>query len=418
MVYRQRVADGQLRDRLASAGAVVLEGPKACGKTWTARQIAASEVLLDIDRNARAALEVAPALVLDGAVPRLIDEWQLGGTTLWNHVRRAVDDRQAAGQFILTGSATPTADIDRHSGAGRFARIDMRPMSLYEMGFSSGAASIAGLLAGEGLACPDPGLGVVEILERIAVGGWPANLTRELDAALQHNRDYLTNAREVDIETTVGNRRDPIRLGRLLTSLARNIATEVKVSALARDAAGEDETALARSTVYDYLDALRRLMLVEDVPAWSPHLRSKAALRQEPKRHFVDPSLAVAALAATPQRLLADLNYAGFLFESLVVRDLRILSAPLGGAVSHYRDSNGVEADVVLQLPDGTWGAFEVKLGPDRVEEAAASLHRFRSAIDTGKSGEPAVLGVITTTTYGYVRQDGVAVVPIAALCP
>jgi predicted AAA+ superfamily ATPase len=356
--------------------------------------------------------------VLDGAVPRLIDEWQLGGTTLWNHVRRVADDRQAAGQFILTGSATPTDDIDRHSGAGCFARIDMRPMSLYEMGFSSGAASIAGLLAGEGLACPDPGLVVVEILERIAVGGWPANLTRELDAALQHNRDYLTNAREVDIETTVGNRRDPVRLGRLLTSLARNIATEVKVSALARDAAGEDETALARSTVYDYLDALRRLMLVEDVPAWSPHLRSRAASRQEPKRHFVDPSLAVAALAATPQRLLADLNYAGCLFEPLVVRDLRILSAPLGGAVSHYRDSNGVEADVVLQLPDGTWGAFEVRLGPQRVDEAAASLHRFRSAIDTGESGEPAVLGVITTASYGYVRKDGVAVVPIAALCP
>lgn len=418
MAYRQRVADSQLRDRLTSAGAVVLEGPKACGKTWTARQIAASEVLLDVDRNARTALEVAPALVLDGAVPRLIDEWQLGGTTLWNHVRRAIDDRQATGQFILTGSATPTDDIARHSGAGRFARIDMRPMSLYEMGFSSAAASIAGLLAGDGLACPDPGLGVVDILERIAIGGWPANLTRGLDAALQHNRDYLTYAREVDVVTALGSRRDPVRLERLVTSLARNVATEVNISALAREAAGEDETTLARSTVYDYLDALRRLMLTEDVPAWSPHLRSKAALRREPKRHFVDPSLAVAALAATPKRLLADLNYAGFLFESLVVRDLRILSAPLGGTVSHYRDSNGVEADIVLQLPDGTWGAFEVKLGPERVDEAAASLHRFTNAIDMGRAGEPAVLGVITTTTYGYVRADGVAVIPVAALCP
>lgn len=380
--------------------------------------MAGSEVLLDIDRNARAALEVAPALLLEGAVPRLIDEWQLGGSTLWNHVRRAVDDRQAAGQFILTGSATPADDIARHSGAGRFARIDMRPMTLYEMGYSSGAASIAGLLAGEGLTCPDPGLGVLELLERIAVGGWPANLTREIDAALQHNRDYLTNAREVDVPTTLGHRRDPVRLDRLLASLARNVATEVKVSAIAREAQGEDGTALARSTVYDYLAALQRLMLVEDVPAWSPHLRSTAALRREPKRHFVDPSLAVAALAATPKRLLADLNYAGFLFESLVVRDLRVLSTPLGGGVSHYRDSNGVEADVVLQLPDGTWGAFEVKLGPERVDEAAASLHRFKKAIDTGRTGEPAVLGVITTATYGYVRKDGVAVIPIAALCP
>lgn len=418
MDYRPRVADRQLGTRLASAGGLLLEGPKACGKTWSARRAAASEVLLDVDRNALQALQVAPALVLDGAVPRLIDEWQLGGTTLWNHIRRAVDDRQAPGQFILTGSSTPRDDFARHSGAGRFARISMRPMSLYEMGYSSGAASLAGLLAGGGIACPDPGLSVPEILDRIAVGGWPANLTRDLDAALQQNRDYLTNAREVDVPTTVGSRRDPARLDRLLSSLARNIATEVKISALARETQGADEPALARSTVYDYLAALERLMLVEDVPAWSPHLRSKAALRQEPKRHFVDPSLAVAALAVTPRRLLADLNYAGFLFESMVVRDLRVLSGPLGGIVSHYRDSNGVEADAIVELPDGTWGAFEVKLGPERVDEAAASLRRFKSAVDTRKSGEPAVLGVITTATYGYVRDDGVAVVPIGALCP
>ena len=418
MDYRQRIADSQLRERLASAGAVLLEGPKACGKTWTARQLATSEVLLDVDTNALAALEVAPALILDGAVPRLIDEWQLGGTALWNHVRRAVDDRQAPGQFILTGPSTPTDDIARHSGAGRFARIGMRPMCLYEMGHSSGEVSIAGLLAGDGIACPDPGLGVVELLKRIAVGGWPANLTRDLDAALQQNRDYLTNAREVDVPTTLGSRRDPARLDRLLTSLARNVATEVKISTLARETQNEDEIALARSTIYDYLAALERLMLVEDVPAWSPHLRSKAALRREAKQHFVDPSLAVAALAATPERLLADLNYAGFLFESLVVRDLRVLTAPLGGTVSHYRDSNGVEADVVLQLPNGAWGAFEVKLGPERLDEAAASLQRFKNTIDTNKSGEPAVLGVITTATYGYVRKDGVAVVPIGALCP
>lgn len=397
---------------------MLLEGPKACGKTWTARQVAASEVLLDVDTNARAALDVAPSLVLDGDVPRLIDEWQLGGTALWNHTRRAVDDRQAPGQFILTGSSTPADDIARHSGAGRFARIGMRPMCLYETGHSSGEVSIAALLAGDGLACPDPGLGVVDILERIAVGGWPANLTRDLDAALQHNRDYLTNAREIDVPTTVGSRRDPSRLDRLLRSLARNVATEVKISALARETQGEDEAALARTTIYDYLAALERLMLVEDVPAWAPHLRSKAATRQEAKRHFVDPSLAVAALATTPARLLADLNYAGFLFESMVVRDLRVLAAPLGGTVSHYRDSHGVEADVVLQLPNGTWGAFEVKLGPERIDAAAASLQRFKNAIDTNKSGEPTVLGVITTATYGYVRKDGVAVVPIGALRP
>ncbi len=200
-------------------------------------------------------------------------------------------------------------------------------MCLYELGHSSADVSIAGLLAGQRIACPDPGLGVVELLEHIAVGGWPANLTRDLDASLQQNRDYLTNAREVDVAATLGTRRDPARLDRLLTSLARNVATEAKISALARETEGE-ETALARSTIYDYLGALDRLMLVEDAPAWSPHLRSKAALRREVKRHFVDPSLAVAALAATPSRLLADLRYAGFLFESMVVRDLRVLTAP------------------------------------------------------------------------------------------
>jgi hypothetical protein len=291
-------------------------------------------------------------------------------------------------------------------------------MSLYEMGYSSGEVSISGLLAGEVIACPDPGLGVVELLERIAIGGWPTNLTRDVDAALQQNRDYLTNAREVDVPTTAGARRDPARLDRLLASLARNVATEVNISALARETQGGREPALARTTVYDYLAALQRLMLVEDVPAWAPHMRSKAALRKEPKRHFVDPSLAVAALSATPERLLADLNYGGFLFESLAVRDLRVLSGPLGGEVSHYRDSKGVEADVILQVPDGTWGAFEVKLGPERVDEAAASLHRFMSMIDTSKSGQPAVLGVITTATYGYRRQDGISVIPIGALCP
>jgi hypothetical protein len=363
-------------------------------------------------------LDVAPMLVLEGAAPRLIDEWQLGGIPLWNHVRRAVDDRQAPGQFILTGSSTPKDEVARHSGAGRFSRISMRPMSLYEMGYSSGDVSIANVLAGERIACPEPGLGVLELLDRIAIGGWPANLTRDLDAALQQNRDYLAAAREVDVPTTLGSRRDPALLDRLFSSLARNVASEVKISALARETHGGDEAALARSTIYDYLNALERLMLIEDVPAWSPHLRSKAALRQEPKRHFTDPSLALAALAATPRRLLDDLNFAGFLFESMVVRDVRVLSAPLGGVVSHYRDSNGVEADLVLQLPDGTWGAFEVKLGPERIDEAAASLKRFKDTVDTRKSGEPAVLGVITTTSYGYVRDDGVAVIPVAALRP
>jgi predicted AAA+ superfamily ATPase len=416
--YRPRVADQLVSERLPSAGAVVLEGPKACGKTWTAHQFAASEVLLDVDSGARHALDADPALILEGASPRLVDEWQIGGTPLWNHVRRTIDDRQSAGQFILTGSSTPPADVTRHSGAGRFARITMRPMSLYELGDSTGEICVAGLLAGEHQSCPDPGLGVRDIIDRIAIGGWPANLNSAAEGAVQQNIDYLAHACEVDIPSISGARRDPERLRRLLTSLARNTATEVKISALARETLGDNKTALARTTIYDYLAALQRLMLVDDVPAWSTHLRSRATLRQEPKRHFVDPSLAVAALATTPKRLLDDLSFAGLLFESLVMRDLRVLSSPLRGTVAHYRDSNGIEADVVLQIPDGTWGAFEVKLGPGRIDDAAASLLRFASTIDTGKAGDPAVLGVITTATYGYTRKDGIQVIPVAALCP
>lgn len=418
MEYQPRVADQLLSDRLTSAGAVVLEGPKACGKTWTARQFAASEVLLDVDLSARYALDADPALILDGAPPRLVDEWQIGGTPLWNHVRRAIDNRQSAGQFILTGSSTPADDVTRHSGAGRFARISMRPMSLYEVGDSTGEISLTGLLAGEHASCPDPGLGIRDIVDRIAIGGWPSNLGSTVDSALQRNVDYLDHAREVDIPAIAGPRRDPERLRRLLASLARNTATEVKISALARETLGDNETALARTTIYDYLAALDRLMLIDDVPAWSTHLRSRATLRQEPKRHFVDPSLAVAALASTPKRLLDNLGFGGFLFESLVVRDLRVLSSPLRGTVAHYRDSNGVEVDVILQIPDGTWGAFEVKLGPGRIDDAAGALLRFASTIDTEKAGKPAVLGVITTATYGYTRNDGIQVIPVAALRP
>lgn len=418
MKYRERIADQQLSDRLKSAGAILVEGPKACGKTWTARQFSASEVLLDIDSNARAALGVDPTLVLHGDNPRLIDEWQIGGTPLWNQVRRTVDDRQARGQFILTGSSTPADDVIRHGGAGRFAKITMRPMSLFELGDSTGTISLAALFAGERPSCPEPGLSLIDSLERIAVGGWPTNLGIDVADALQQNIDYLALAREVDIPAVSGTHRDPTKLGRLLASLARNTATEVKLSALSRDTVADDGAELARTTIYDYLSALERLMLIEDVPAWAPHLRSRAAIRREPKRHFIDPSLAVAALAATPKRLLADLNYAGLLFESMVVRDLRVLSAPLRGTVAHYRDSNGVEADVILQLPEGTWGAFEVKLGRERIDEAAASLLRFAATIDTRRTGEPAFLGVITTATYGYTRPDGVQVIPLAALCP
>jgi len=418
VAYRDRIIDRILRERLGSAGAVILEGAKATGKTLSARQAAGSEVLLDVDINAQQAIAIDPGLVLPGPTPRLIDEWQEGGTALWNSVRRAVDERQTPGQFILTGSATPADDVRRHSGAGRFSRVRMRPMSLNEVGLSTGTISLSGLFAGESPSCPDPGLTVPELLAQLAIGGWPANLGLDLNEALQSNADYLDSVREVDIPGMTAIRRDPTRLDRLIRSLARNTATEVKIAVLARETSVDEGAGLARSTIYDYLAALERLMITEDVPAWAPHLRSRATLRQQPKRHFVDPSLALAALHAGPEALLRDLNFAGFLFESLIVRDIRVLSEPLGGKLFHYRDSSGVEADMVLQLPDGRWGAFEVKLGASRVDEGAATLRRFADSIDTRRTGEPAILGIITNASYGYLRPDGIAVIPIAALRP
>ena len=380
MSYLPRIVDGELAARLEASGGVVIEGPKARGKTETARQIAASEVRLDVDAEARLAISVDPALVLGGAPPRLIDEWQLE-PAIWNHVRRAIDDRGAPGQFILTGSAVPTDDITRHTGAGRITRLRMRLMSLFETGRSSGAISLAGLLAGEPARSASPGLSVTHLAERIAVGGWPDGLGRSV-----------------------------------LSRVARNVATYAADTALGADAGGAAGP-LDNQTVADYLSALERLMIVEDQPAWAPHLRSRSVLRAAAKRHFVDPSLAVAALRTSPAALLRDLETLGCLFESLVVRDVRIYAQAIDAAVFAYRD-NTVEVDVIVEAADGRWGAFEVKLGAGRVEEAAANLRRFAARIDTDRTGPPAVLAVVTGGGYGYVRDDGVAVVPIGALKP
>lgn len=428
--YWPRVVDSELRRQLRSARIVVLEGPKACGKTFTARQVAASEVLLDVDESARTAAAVDPALVLDGAVPRLIDEWQVE-PKIWNHIPRAADDRGLPGQFILSGSAVPADDETRHTGAGRIARIRMRPMSLFETEHSSGAISLESLLAGEASRSGDPGLTVADIAERIAVGGWPG--VRELAAAdaLRAVASYLDEIRRTDInriprpqedsDEAVARRerdRDPARVARLLRSLARNVSTSAAVTKIAAETSENDEP-IARSTVYGYLYALERLMIIEDQPAWAPHLRSRRQLRVTPKRHFVDPSLAVAALGASPARLLEDLNYLGLLFESLVIRDLRVYAQESDANVLYYADSSGLEVDAIVQTRDGRWAAFEIKLGGEKlIEEGAANLLRFAQQIDRGKSGSPATLAIIAATGYGYVRDDGVAIIPIGALKP
>lgn len=414
--YSPRIVDAELRQLLGSAGAVVIEGPKACGKTMTATQQALSAVLLDIDQAARQALAVEPALVLEGVRPRLLDEWQVA-PELWNQVRRAVDGSDRPGQFLLTGSAVPPDDASRHTGAGRFAFLRMRPMSLVETGASSSAVSLRQLFAGEPQTAADPGLSVRDLSALIARGGWPAQQTRSLTAASRAARDYLEQVRQVDISRVGERRRDPARVGALLRALGRHCATEVKQSTLAADAGGADG-ALDERTVTDYLLALERLMVIEDQPAWAPHLRSRARLRKASKRHFVDPSLALAAVGAAAERLLQDFEWFGQLFESLVIRDLRVLSQPLDGEVFHYRDDYGVEVDAIVQLRDGRWGAIEIKLGEGQVDQAAANLIRFSEQIDHERSGTPTFLAVICGKGYGYRRADGVLVVPIGALGP
>jgi hypothetical protein len=408
------MADDDLRKRLRASGAVLIEGPKACGKTATARRVAASEVLFDVDDQARAAVEVDPSIVLAGATPRLLDEWQLA-PRLWNHVRRAIDDRGVPGQFILTGSAVPADEITRHTGAGRISRLHMRPMSLFESGHSTGNVSLQELLEGTRVGAADPELGATTLAERICAGGWPGLLHLPPTDAARGVRDYLAEVQRTDIRRVDRTDRDPVIVGRVLRSLARHVATEAAATTIARDAAGESPHP---ETVRDHLSALERLFLIEDQPAWAPHLRSRSILRTSPKRHFVDPSLATAALRAGPEHLLRDFELFGLLFESLSVRDLRIYADPLDGRILHYRDNTGLEVDAIVECADGRWGAVEIKLASARVDDAAATLHRFLDRVDTTRTGEPSFLAVLVGGGYAYTRDDGVAVVPLGALGP
>lgn len=411
--YLPRIVDEEIQDRLRSSGAVLVDGPKACGKTATARRHANSEDLLDADVGAAQKMQVDPRLLLQGEPPHLLDEWQVY-PDLWNYVRREVDARGIPGQFILTGSATPSDDHTRHSGAGRFARVQMRPMSLIELGKGSGAISLARLLDGEASRSADPGLSLDDLITEVVRGGWPGNRLMSARDAARSNRDYLDRIRRTDIRTVDSVRRDPERVAAVLRSLGRNVATTVSLTTIAGEASGAG-TRVIDDTVGDYLSALARLMAIEDQPAWNTHLRSSHQLRTSPKRHFVDPSLAAAAMRATSASLKADLNTLGFLFESLAVRDLRVYAQPLDGQVFHYRDQTGLEVDAIVDTGD-RWAAFEIKLGIGQIDQAAANLNDFRRRVDTAKRGEPALLGVIVGSGLGFVRSDGIHVIPIAAL--
>ena len=416
MDYLPRIVDAELAELLEASGAVLIEGPKACGKTATAMRVAGSTVLLDVDNNARRMIDVDPAVVLEGDTPRLIDEWQLE-PELWNHVRRTVDRRSDPGQFILTGSAVPADDPTRHTGAGRFTRLRMRPLSLHESGHSSGEMSLRRLLDGEKQRAQRSDLSVASIAELICVGGWPGNIGRPLGSALRMNRGYLDEIRRVDISRVSERKRDPVKVARLLWSLARNVATPVAMAKLARDV-GRDGQNLKVDTVAEYLEALERLMLLEDQPAWSPHLRSRTTLRATPVRHFVDPSLATAALRATPARLTADPEFLGLLFESLVIRDLRIYAQAADAQVFHYREKEGLEVDAIVETADGRWAAFEIKLGDRRIAEGTNNLNRLARRMEENDHEKPSMLAVIVPRGYGHAGIQDVGVVPIGALGP
>jgi predicted AAA+ superfamily ATPase len=414
--YLPRVADGELAELMRSVGAVLIEGPKACGKTATASRVAATTFAMDEDATARTSIELNPGYLFDRPTPILFDEWHVA-PELWNRVRRAVDAAERRrGLYVLTGSATPRDDTNRHSGAGRFGVLRMRPMSLLESGHSTGEVSLGGLLEGRTQPGRDNGMTVAKLMERIVIGGWPDLVGAEEQEARGWLTGYLKQIIEVDITSSIG-RRDPRTLGRVLASLARFVAQSPATRTIAADAGGE-RGPVAPATIYSHLDALERLHLLDNSEAWQPHMRSRARLRKSPTRYFTDPSIGAAALGIGSSDLLGDMETAGYYFEALAIRDLRIYAQRLGGRVDTWRDEEGKEVDALLTLPGGRWAAIEIKISQREVDAAAAGLLKFAQAVDTDRQGQPDALIVVTATGVAGRRPDGVHVVPVTALAP
>lgn len=415
--YLPRVADAILLEKLKTAGAVHIKGPKWCGKTATAERHAASCVYLQDPDKGPSLLQLAdvkPSAILDGAEPRLIDEWQMA-PQLWDAVRFSVDRGHGRGRFILTGSSTPRKkERPKHSGVGRISQMHMRTMSLFESRESSGDVSLRALFDGErDIAAISP-CDVEHLAFALCRGGWPEAVTEENgQIALGMARDYVIELLDSDIEEIDGVVRNKSWMRSILRSYARNVATEAPLTTIAADMQGEPPS---MDTVSEYVDALGRACVLEDLDAWNPRLRSKTAVRTSPTRHFCDPSIAAAMLNVTPKKLLEDFNTFGLLFESLCVRDLRVYASAIGGSVFHYRDKTGLEADAVLLLDDGRWALVEVKLGSRQVEDAAKHLKKLADRVDQSKEGAPSFLMVLTGTAAAYRRDDGVLVVPLACL--
>lgn len=420
-IYRNRVADKMLRNQLEAAGVVLIQGPKWCGKTTTAEQQAKSILRMDYPKMSKEYLTLAendPELLLAGETPRLVDEWQLA-PQLWDTARYTVDRRSAVGQFIFTGSAVPAdKSMITHTGTGRFAWLTMRPMSLWESGESNGNASLVDLFAGQMESCIAPDSSLEDIAFTLCRGGWPGSLNLKKTTALRMANNYVKAICESDISRVDNVQRDPDFALRLLRTYSRHQGGQVSVGTLYADLSANKGGSLTENTISLYLSALRKIFVIEDMPAWNPNLRSKTAIRSSDTRYFVDPSIATAALGIGPKDLMNDLNTYGLLFETMAVRDLRVYADALDGRVYHYRDHNGLECDAVVHLHNGSYGLVEIKLGGETlIEEGAYNLKKLANKIDTTKMNSPSFMMVLTATgAYAYRRKDGVLVVPIGCL--
>lgn len=421
MEYKHRIADGILEKKLRSKGAVLIEGPKWCGKTTTAEQQARSILYMDNPASFESNLQMAeidPGILLEGDTPRLIDEWQLA-PKLWDTMRFEVDHRHQVGQFILTGSAVPSDEESmKHSGTGRFSWLTMRPMSLYESGESNGKVSLSHLFESRENIVATNSLRIDDIAFLICRGGWPFACSLQGDAALAQAFDYVDAVIKKDVSRVDGTNRNITTTRLLMRSYARNQGSQATIGTIVADMMTNDENEIGVKTAGSYLDALRKIFVIEDSEAWNPNLRSKTAIRTANTRYFIDPSIGTAVLGLGPKDLINDLNKMGLFFETLCVRDLRIFADALDGQVFHYRDKSGLECDAVIHLRNGRYGLVEIKLGGDRlINEGASNLLALVDKINTDKMKEPSFLMVLTGTgDFAYRRKDGVYVVPIGCL--
>lgn len=421
--YRKRIVDSLLAEKLDAMGAILIEGPKACGKTTTAERQAQSVLYMDDPSSVKQNQQLVDTnikLLLQGKAPRLIDEWQLA-PQLWDAIRFEVDRRDDDGQFILTGSAVPArSDLIMHSGAGRFGWLTMRPMTLWESQESSGEVSLGQLFSGNNhLVEGRSALTLEQVAFALCRGGWPKSLDKKVPrSALRQVLEYYEAICRSDISRVDGISRDEHRAKRLMRSYARLQGSQASVETIMADMKANEQDGMSDETINSYLNALRKIFVIEDMPAWNPNLRSKTAIRTTDTRYFVDPSLATTALGLGPEDLMNDLETFGLFFEAMCVRDLRIYAQANDGSVYHYRDKNGLECDAVVHLRNGRYGLIEIKLGGTKlIEEGAESLKSLADKIDTSRMKKPSFLMILTATgEYAYERTDGILVVPISTL--